>query len=113
MGTSNMKNIVVLKNLPSNLVDEAIVILKANKNAKKLEYIESSTKLNYSEGTGEKDYIVKEAETVISDYISTLENNKNRLTKRPLIERKYKKIKIYSIVVSVILVFMFIKIFFA
>ena len=31
METSNMKNMVVLKNLPSNLVEEAIVILKSIK----------------------------------------------------------------------------------
>ena len=37
METSNMKNIVVLKNLPSNLVEEAIVILKSSKKVKKLE----------------------------------------------------------------------------
>ena len=30
MDISNMKNMVVLKNLPSNIVDEAIVILKNN-----------------------------------------------------------------------------------
>lgn len=35
METSNMKNIVVLKNLPSNIVEEAIVILKGNKKNKK------------------------------------------------------------------------------
>lgn len=113
METSNMKNIVVLKNLPSNLVDEAIVILKANKKAKKLEYIDNFANPGYSKSVSEKDYIVKEAETVISDYISTLENNKNRLTKRPLIEKKYKKIKIYSIIVSIVLVFTFIRIFLA
>ena len=30
MNTDDMKNMVVLKNLPSNIVDEAIVILKPN-----------------------------------------------------------------------------------
>ena len=36
METSNLKNMVVLKNLPSNIVDEAIIVLKANKKTKKL-----------------------------------------------------------------------------
>ena len=40
MEASKMKNMVVLKNLPSNLVEEAIVILKSNKHVKKLEKIE-------------------------------------------------------------------------
>ena len=32
MSNDNLKNIVVLKNLPSNLVDEAIVVIKSKKN---------------------------------------------------------------------------------
>ena len=36
MDTSNMKNIVVLKNLPSNIVEEAIVILKSNAKVKNI-----------------------------------------------------------------------------
>ena len=39
MSTENMKNMVVLKNLPSNIVDEAIVILKPNIKLKKLELL--------------------------------------------------------------------------
>ena len=46
METSNMKNMVILKNLPSNLVEEAIVILKSNKKVKKLEKIERNHKEN-------------------------------------------------------------------
>lgn len=36
MEENNMKNIVVLKDLPSNLVDEAIVIFKQNVNVKNI-----------------------------------------------------------------------------
>lgn len=32
---NNLKNIVVLKNVPSNLIDEAIFIVKSKKNCKK------------------------------------------------------------------------------
>ena len=35
MEASKLKNMVILKNLPSNLVEEAIVILKENKKVKK------------------------------------------------------------------------------
>ena len=45
METSNMKNMVVLKNLPSNLVEEAIIILKSNKKVKKLQKTRKSRKL--------------------------------------------------------------------
>ena len=44
MENSNMKNMVVLKNLPSNLVEEAFIILKSSKKAKKLEKIEKRKK---------------------------------------------------------------------
>ena len=37
MNTGNLKNIVVLKDLPSNLVEEAIVVLKENQKIPKLE----------------------------------------------------------------------------
>ena len=45
MENNKMKNIVVLKNLPSNIVEEAIVFVKTNKYAKKLEYIDKTTNL--------------------------------------------------------------------
>ncbi len=35
MDTGGMKNIVILKDLPSNLVEEAIVFLKENQKLKK------------------------------------------------------------------------------
>ena len=40
----NMRNIVMLKDLPSNLVEEAIVVLKQNQKIKKPEYIENKGK---------------------------------------------------------------------
>ena len=41
MDVGQMKNIIVLKDLPSNIVDEAIVILKNNSNVKKKETVEN------------------------------------------------------------------------
>ena len=35
MDINNMKNVVVLKDLPSNIVDEAIILLKQNQKNKK------------------------------------------------------------------------------
>ncbi len=103
MEISNMKNIVVLKHLPSNLIDEAIVILKANKNAKRLEYVENSAKSKYIENGNEKDYVVKEAEYIISNYISELEKNKKGKNFKSGIDKKYRRLKTYSIVVSIVL----------
>lgn len=37
MNTGDLKNIVVIKDLPSNLIEEAIVVLKENQKIPKLE----------------------------------------------------------------------------
>lgn len=108
MEISNMKNIVVLKNLPSNLVEEAIVILRTNKDAKKLEYIEKNTKNNDVRPKKNIDYMISEAEAVISSYISKIEKNKNEKKTNLSVERKYKKLKIYSIIASIMLLLLLI-----
>lgn len=87
MDISKMKNMVVLKNLPSNIVDEAIVILKSNKEIKKLEKIEKSkTNKQAVDVEKDKEYMIREAEMLVNDYISKVENNDkiviNKETKR-------------------------------
>ena len=109
MPNNNMKNIVVLKNLPSNLVDEAIVILKSNKYARKLQYIEKNRKIEYKDTRNDNDYIIKEAESVITSYINKVERNKKLRKFDNNIEIKNKKIKTYSIIVSIILLLGLIK----
>ena len=109
MQNDKLKNIVVLKNLPSNIVDEAIVILKSKKDAKKLQYIEKNSISEYREHTNTNDYIVKEAESVIANYISKMEKNKMTKKSNNNIEARYKKIKAYSILVSIILAFCIIR----
>ena len=103
MQNSNLKNIVVLKNLPSNLIDEAIVILKSNKNAKKLQLAERSMTVQFKEPNNDRDYVIKEAESIIANYVSKVEKNKISKRLNNNIETKYKKIKTYSIFVSIIL----------
>ena len=110
MDISQMKNIVVLKDLPSNIVDEAIVILKNNSNIKKKEY----TKINKSEESenGTYDTVIKEAEYIVQDYIKNIE--KNNETKRNInkINLKYKRLQIYSILFGIAaIICMFISIF--
>ena len=77
MPDNNMKNIVVLKNLPSNLIDEAIVFLKSKRSVRKLEVIERNTTTMLKKDKKIDDYIIKEAENVISNYIEKIEKNKN------------------------------------
>ena len=77
MEASNMKNMVVLKNLPSNIVDEAIIILKNGKKVKKLEKIDNSkNKSRKEKNTKEKDYILKDAEMLVNGYVSKIEKIK-------------------------------------
>lgn len=105
METSNMKNMVVLKNLPSNLVEEAIVILKSNKKVKKLEKIDKSNKLDKTETIQkEKDYVLKEAEMLVSNYISKLENNHEQKQYKIIKNsKKYVRLKRYACLSSVII----------
>lgn len=98
-----MKNIVVLKNLPSNLIEEAFVIVKSKKTAKSLEYIDKKENSKKQEsGQDTKDYIIREAESVISSYISGMEKKEKKLESVNT-NKKYKMLKFYSIAVTIIL----------
>ncbi len=111
MNRENMKNIIILKNLPSNLIDEAIMVIKdKNKNLNYDEFITTQEETNnIVQGyMNEEDlkkiekikkenrkYIIKEAEMVVSNYISKMDNHiKENRTKK--IELRYKKIKLLN-----------------
>ena len=71
-----MKNTVVLKNIKSNLVEEAIIIFKENVKIKEKQLIKGN---NSEEIFSSEDKIpLKEAENVISDYIEEYEKEKTR-----------------------------------
>ena len=109
METSNLKNMVVLKNLPSNIVDEAIIVLKTNKKAKKLQKIEKNNKTTENEeNKKDKEYILKEAEMLVNSYVSKIENKEDKKFADNKIQQKYKKIKKYSIITTIIGVIEFI-----
>ena len=102
MNSNQMKNIIVLKNLPSNLIDEAFIILKNNKKIKSLERIENK-KTNKIEKEKTEDYIVKEAEMIISEYLSKVEKEKQmKSCSMRRIEEKYKRLKVVSIVLCIV-----------
>ena len=112
MSDKNLRNIVVLKNLPSNLVDEAIVILKSKNTARKLELIENNIVKKNKSHTDTSNYIIKEAENVISNYINKIEKNRNIQKVNNNIETKYRKVKLYSFFTSVLLLYCLIRIIF-
>lgn len=106
METSNLKNMVVLKNLPSNIVDEAIIVLKANKKTKKLQKIENKKILENQENKKDKEYILKEAEMIVNNYISKIENKENdKIIISKDTDGKYKKLKKYAIATTLLCIF--------
>ena len=117
MNKENTKNVIILKNLPSNLVDEAIIVVKDKKkienymkNAEIGEYkdVTNCRKANNGVIYGdmkaeslkkienvkkeERKYVIKEAEIVVSNYIKRIEENiADRKIDR--LKKSYKKMK--------------------
>ncbi len=113
MSNLKMKNMIILKNLPSNLIEEAIVIVKSTKKAKHLEKVDYKTSskntkynINSKIEKEENTYIIKEAENVILDYIKNVENKtKINVEESINIKRKYKNTKKYLMVtISIIII---------
>ena len=111
MNTGDLKNIVVIKDLPSNLIEEAIVVLKENQKIPKLEPASKDKKENSSETPkikNSKDYIIKEAQMLIADYISNIENPNTNKSDKLKANRKYIRLKNYAYISSVIMFIQFI-----
>lgn len=108
MNTINqMKNIIVLKDLPSNIIEEAFVILKPNKKVKVNNTNENSNK----ESDNTSEYIIKEAEMVINSYLSSADEDikiRSKTIKR--IENKYKRLRSINVFLSIISIIMILSI---
>lgn len=103
MESSKLKNMVVLKNLPSNIVDEAIIILKTNKKVKKLQKIEQNkNSISNENDKKDKEYILKEAEMLVNNYISEIESNEKKHIFNKEAKAKYNKLKKYAIAITTI-----------
>ena len=109
MKMNNMKNIVILKNLPSNIIEEAIVVVKNkkqilddvdinNKNKNEVQGYMSNDDFKKMEKIKQesREYIVKEAESVIANYLEKV-SDRERRKKRKNIEARYYKIKYMNI----------------
>ncbi len=104
MNSNQMKNMIVLKDLPSNLIDEAFIILKNNKKIKALERIENKNNSKLQKENS-REYIVKEAEMIISNYLSKIEKEKQiKSYSVKQMENKYKKLKMVTIILSAIII---------
>lgn len=105
MESSDMKNMVVLRNLPSNMVEEAIIIFKESQKVREKELIDKSNKIDVTEPQPKsKDYILKEAEMLVTDYINKIENKKKIEKPDKNVSKKYQKLQKYSIVSTVLLI---------
>ena len=94
MNNLDMKNIIVLKDLPSNIIDEAIVILKDNKIKKK----ENSEYLNM---TYVNTNVVEDAKNIIAEYIDRMEQPKRDKRKERELLTKYKKLRLFTILLGI------------
>ena len=101
METSKMKNMVVLKNLPSNMIEEAIVIFKENSKIKAKDVINKSNQLSQIQGKS-KDIIFKEAEMLVKHYVKRVESRKNKKIFDKKINDKF--LKKYSIVITILFI---------
>lgn len=101
MVTNGVRRIVLLKDMPSNIVEEAIVVLKANKltqkKSKDIECFEYKNKFTKNEKEG--DFIIKEAENVVLEYVKTIEKSKSQ-AKVSNTDKKYKKMCYITAIVS-------------
>ena len=102
MESSDMKNMVVLKNLPSNMIEEAIIIFKETQKVREKELIDKSNNINFTEKQPKsKEYILKEAEMLVADYINKIEENKKS---EKNIKNKYNNLRKYSIISTALLI---------
>ncbi len=78
MNQEKLKNIIILKDLPSNLVEEAIIILKDN---------------NQSNKNKMEEYAKEEAKGIVTQYLKDIKKNK---------KRSKKKIKLFTFLIITI-----------
>ena len=100
MNNLDMKNIIVLKDLPSNIIDEAIVILKDN-----------NIKRKANSDKNQEDYIntniVNEAQNIVTEYIEKVERTKSSKNNEKKILLKYKKLQILTTILGIMLIISF------
>lgn len=105
MEQTNLKNTIVLKDLPSNIIEEAVIVFKNKKTVKEIEKIEKDNRGNKNKKIRKNNsYAIKETELVINDYMTKMEEKrKNKNLTQKNINKKIKKLKIYSIVTSIVI----------
>lgn len=98
MENNKIKNTIVLRGMASNVVDEAIVILKPHVKLKKMQGIKSIQEKNFS-----KNLILKEAEHIVSEYMNLISTEELKKEKQKL-EKNIKKQKRISFLFFLLLI---------
>lgn len=98
MKNRKLKNTIVLRGMASNIVEEAIVILKPNIKIKQKEYIDKNN--NLKEHKNNSNYIIKEAENVILEYVNKIEEKSYSNIKNKKL-KKYKFLQILNIILII------------
>lgn len=93
----NMRNIIRIKDVPSNTIEEAIIIFKENKKAKKYEYVNKFKNKDGRENDDNK-YVIKEAELIISDYLKNSEKDNSNISK------KIKRLGVTNVILGFLLI---------
>lgn len=94
MQLSKMKNIIVLKGMASNVVDEAIVVLKPHVKLKQSEYNRNGKRTLHDKN--KKMIVLKEAESTINAYVKKLQKDAKRNETQKL-KIKYKFLQIFNV----------------
>lgn len=96
MDISKMKNIIVLKNVSSNIVEEAIVVLKENKKVSVCKYADDNKNNDNSDN-----FIINQAESIVNNFVKKIEKKQGPTKKDYLnLKNKYLKLKKINIVLA-------------
>lgn len=96
MDAKIMKKMIVLKNLQSNIIEEAYVVFKNNAKARKFEKVNNQKKEVITDDKKTNDYMVKEAEMIINDYICKMESKEFNFNNK-ILKSKNNRLKILTI----------------
>ncbi|MBQ9267797.1 MAG: hypothetical protein IJ217_05955 [Clostridia bacterium] len=90
MLTRLSKNVVCIKDIPSNLIEEAFFILK-----------ESSGETEGKYTSKRKEIVMSEINEMINDYAQKIQNEKNEQRKKEIEARdKLRKVKLKTLVIA-------------
>ena len=99
MQLEKVDNIIFLKDIESNIMQEAFIVLKDNFKVTSLKTKEKKAKLEAN--------IIKEAELIINEEINDVSKKKEKI-KIEIIQKKYKFMKIINLVLIICILFLII-----